>query len=62
MDLFQDKNGNVESENSEKTYRIQPGDSLEKIAKAKQATVQKLKELNGLTNDKIIVGKLLRLE
>jgi LysM repeat protein len=43
------------------SYRIKPGDSLEKIARANQTTVQAIKELNGLTNDRIVVGKLLQL-
>lgn len=43
------------------TYRIKNGDSLEKIARAHQTTVQALKEVNGLTNDKIVVGKVLQI-
>ena len=62
MDLIQDKNGLVSESDAEKTYRVQPGDSLEKIAKAKGTTVQKLKEWNGMTNDRIIVGKLLKVQ
>lgn len=40
-------------------YRVKNGDSLEKIARAHQTTVQVLKELNGMSNDKILVGKVL---
>jgi len=43
------------------TYVVKAGDSLEKIAKANQTTVQAIKELNGMTNDRIIVGKMLLL-
>lgn len=41
------------------TYRIKAGDSLEKIARSHQTTIQALKELNGLTTDRIVVGKVL---
>lgn len=62
MELFQDKNGiALEGESSGKTYRIQPGDSLEKIAKTQHTSVQKIKDLNSLTSDRIIVGKLLKI-
>lgn len=42
-------------------YRVKPGDSLEKIARQNQTTIKKLKELNNLTKDQIIVGQKLRL-
>lgn len=48
-------------ENGAKTYRIKQGDSLEKIARSHQVTVQALKELNGITNDRILVGKVLQI-
>lgn len=41
------------------TYRIKAGDSLDKIARAHGTTVQAIKDLNGLTTDKIVVGKAL---
>ena len=41
------------------TYRIKAGDSLEKIARSHQTTIQAIKELNGLTSDRIVVGKVL---
>lgn len=44
-----------------KTYKVKSGDSLEKIAKAHATTVQVLKELNGMSSDKIVVGKTLKL-
>lgn len=43
------------------SYRVKPGDSLEKIAKNHQTTVQAIKEINGLTSDKIVVGKLIKI-
>ncbi len=46
---------------SNKTYRVKPGDSLEKIARAQQTTVSSIKQLNQLTNDKIVVGQELKL-
>lgn len=46
---------------SAKTYKVKPGDSLEKIARHHQTSIYILKELNNLTNDKIIVGQTLKL-
>lgn len=40
-------------------YLVKNGDSLEKIARAHQTTVQAIKEANGMSNDKILVGKVL---
>jgi len=42
-------------------YRVQNGDSLEKIARKNNMSVKKLKELNDLTNDRIFVGQVLKL-
>jgi len=66
MDALQVKSGaeksspdiSVES-SSGRSYRIKAGDSLEKIARIHETTVQALKEKNGLTSDRIVVGKLL---
>ncbi len=46
---------------SDKIYKVAPGDSLEKIARRHQTTVQAIKELNGLSNNKIIVGQTLKI-
>lgn len=46
---------------SEKTYRVSSGDSLEKIARKHHTTIQAIKELNGLTQDRIIVGQTLKV-
>jgi len=43
------------------TYTIKPGDSLDKIARANQTSVQAIKDLNGMTNDRIVVGKVLKI-
>lgn len=43
------------------SYRIKSGDSLEKIAKAHQTTIQAIKELNNMTSDKIVEGKVIRV-
>ncbi len=43
------------------TYRIQPGDSLEKIARKYSTTVEELKRLNHLESDRIIVGKEIQV-
>lgn len=44
-----------------KIYRVKAGDSLEKIARSNQTTTQILKELNGLTSDRIIIGQAIKL-
>lgn len=44
-----------------KTYRVRPGDTLEKIAKAHGTSVDKLKKLNDLGIDLIVVGQELKL-
>lgn len=46
---------------SDKTYKIKNGDTLEKIAKTHGTTIQALKEANGMTSDKIVVGKTLKI-
>lgn len=42
-------------------YTVKNGDSLDKIAKSHQTSVQALKEFNGMTSDKIIVGKTIKI-
>lgn len=49
------------SEGGMKTYKVEPGDSLEKIARAHKVSVQALKDANQLSNDRIIVGKTLKI-
>jgi len=60
MNTTVDKNS-AEKSTGGRTYRIKDGDSLAKIAKAHQTTVQAIKVVNGLTNDKIVVGKMLQI-
>lgn len=43
------------------TYRVQAGDSLEKIARKHNTTIKNIKELNGLTSDRIRAGQLLKV-
>jgi LysM repeat protein len=45
-----------------KNYHVKAGDSLEKIARANHITVDVLRKINNLSNDKILVGQELRLE
>jgi len=42
-------------------YKVCAGDSLEKIAKMHSTTVEKIKKLNQLENDKIVVGQELKI-
>lgn len=46
---------------SGKGYKVKAGDSLEKIARAHGTTVQAIKTLNGMSADKIVVGKTLQI-
>jgi LysM repeat protein len=46
---------------SGKTYKVQPGDSLEKIARSQKVSVQALREANQLVNDRILVGQTLKI-
>lgn len=45
----------------ERCYKVKSGDSLQKIARSHETTIQALKEINGLTTDRIVVGKTLIL-
>lgn len=46
---------------TENTYRVKPGDSLEKIARKFQVTADALKKSNQLTSDKIVIGQELTI-
>lgn len=46
---------------STKVYRVKAGDSLEKIAKLNNTTIKKLKEINNLSGDQIIIGQKLQI-
>lgn len=47
--------------NSSKTYKVQPGDSLEKIARNHKVSIQSLRELNNISQDRIIVGQTIKI-
>lgn len=59
MDLMQVKESLGEKGDGVKSYRVQSGDTLEKIARSQKVTIQALREKNNLTNDKIMVGQKL---
>ena len=42
-------------------YKVRPGDSLEKIARAHKTAVEKIKKLNQLDQDLIVVGQELKI-
>lgn len=47
--------------NAKNSYTVRAGDNLIKIAKGNQTTVSKLKTLNNLSADKIVVGQKLKI-
>ncbi len=49
-------------EKSRSTYQVRKGDNLEKIAARNNTTVAQLKKLNGMTSDKVVVGKVLKVK
>jgi LysM repeat protein len=46
---------------AENTYRVEAGDSLDKIARKFQTTADALKKQNRLTSDRIVIGQELTL-
>lgn len=44
-----------------KSYKVQSGDTLDKIAKKMKVGIEELKSLNNLKNDKIVIGQTLKL-
>lgn len=44
-----------------KSYKVKSGDSLEKIARHTNCSIDQLKKLNGLNNDTIMVGQELKI-
>ncbi len=44
-----------------KTYKVQSGDSLEKIARNQKVSVQALREANQLSTDRIVIGQILKI-
>lgn len=62
MDLMQVKESiGVDKTEGSKIYRVQAGDTLEKIARSQKTTIQALRDKNNLTNDKIRVGQKLTI-
>lgn len=43
------------------SYKVQPGDTLEKIAKNQKTSIQAIREANQLTNDRIVSGQILKI-
>ncbi|MFD9626536.1 C40 family peptidase [Peribacillus muralis] len=54
-------NSNVSQSGSSGTYTVKPGDTLGRIAKAKNMTVQQLKSVNQLTESLIFPGQVLKI-
>lgn len=50
-----------ETVSSTKSYRVKAGDSLEKIARNNHVSVESIRKINHLSNDKIVIGQELRL-
>ncbi|MED3692013.1 LysM peptidoglycan-binding domain-containing protein [Peribacillus butanolivorans] len=51
----------VRNSSSSDTYKVKSGDTLDKIAKAHNTTVQKLKSNNNLTSNLILPGQVLKI-
>lgn len=61
VDILQANEPSFEKATEGKTYKVQPGDTLEKIANRHGTTIKALKELNHLSQDRIFVGQTLKL-
>ena len=48
-------------QSTEQIYTVKKGDSLTRIAKANNTTIAALKQANGLTSDRIVVGRKLKI-
>lgn len=51
----------VKNSDSSKTYKVQAGDSLEKVARSQKVSVQAIRDLNNLKQDRIFVGQTLKI-
>lgn len=50
-----------QTESKDNLHQVEKGDSLQKIAQKHHTTVEELKRVNHLQNDRIIIGQKLRL-
>lgn len=55
------KDTSVAEVGGDKIYKVKPGDSLEKIARAHGTSTKALKDANNLSSDRIVVGQSLQL-
>jgi len=51
----------IRKTDSAKVYKVKPGDTLDKIAKAQHSSIEKIKKLNNLEQDLIVVGQELKI-
>jgi LysM repeat protein len=49
------------TQNMGKTHRVRTGESLEKIARQYETSVEEIKRTNGLTTNKILIGQELKI-
>jgi len=63
VDVLQpaEKSVAAQPELSDSIYKVVDGDSLGTIAKKHRTTIRKLKEINNLTGDRIIIGQKLKI-
>lgn len=61
LEAFQVKENISSPSPEQKLYCVKPGDSLEKIARHNNTTIQTIKDLNQLLSDKIVIGQKLKL-
>ncbi|HSX12372.1 MAG TPA: LysM peptidoglycan-binding domain-containing protein [Rhabdochlamydiaceae bacterium] len=51
----------MQEPSSSKTYKVRSGDSLEKIARQHNSTIDLIKKVNGLNSDTIMIGQELKI-
>lgn len=55
------KEKNEDASDSFRKYRVKPGDSLERIARSQNTSVEAIKRINQLDSDRIVVGQEIKI-
>jgi len=59
--FFKPENGSIQIQMPARQYRVQPGDTLWKVAQAHHTTILAVQSANGLRSDELVAGQVLRL-